>query len=66
MPATPKKTRVQEAVDEIPPGASKEFVELIKKIGPSNEETAPKTHNLHEHRMKEDWDEMVEEKAKQA
>jgi hypothetical protein len=65
-PAAPKKTRAQEAVDEIPAGASPEFVELIKKIGPSAEDTPAKTHNLHEHRMKEDWDEMVEEKAKQA
>jgi hypothetical protein len=66
VPTAPKKTRAQEAADEIPAGASPEFVELIKKIGPSAEETAPKTHNLHEHRLKEDWDEMVEGKAKQA
>jgi hypothetical protein len=61
----PKRSKAQEAT-ELPPGASPEFVDLIKKLGPSSEENAPKMHGLHEHRLKEDWDEMVENKSEES
>jgi len=61
----PKRSKAQAAAEEIPAGASDEFVKLIEKFGPADDADAPKTHYLHEHRLKEDWDEIAEKSAEQ-
>jgi hypothetical protein len=62
-PVVAKKGKTAEGI-EIPPEASPEFVDLIKKLGPAKKSSESKTtHSLHEHRLKEDWDEMVEKKS---
>ena len=62
----PKKDKAQEVADEIPAGASAEYVELVKKLGSASGDAAEKPRYLHDHRMKEDWDEMVDDQSKQA
>jgi len=47
----------EEAIDAPP-----QVAEIIKKIGPATKD-APKTRPLHEHRAKEEWDEMMEQQA---
>jgi len=39
---------------------SPQVAEILKKLGPATKD-APKTRNLHEHRVKEDWDELREQ-----
>ena len=39
---------------------SPQVAEILKKLGPATKD-APKSRNLHEHRVKEDWDELLEE-----
>jgi hypothetical protein len=64
--AAPKRDKADELAEEIPAGASAEYVELVKKLGPAAADAADKTRYLHNHRMKEDWDEMVDGKSEQA
>lgn len=47
---------------DVPEGASPQLVEIIRKIGPAAKE-APKSRSLHEHRIKEDSEDLVEQKA---
>jgi hypothetical protein len=42
--------------------ASPQLAEIIKKIGPATTE-APKMRSLHEHRAKEDWDDLMAKEA---
>lgn len=65
-PAVPRRTKSQVMAESVPPNASPQFREIIEKLGPATEETAPKSRPLHEHRLKEDWDELVEKNAGQA
>jgi len=62
-PTIQRKTRSQAMAESIPDNVSPEFRDIIEKLGPSTAETSAKTRLLHEHRLKEDWDEMVEKKA---
>jgi hypothetical protein len=57
-----KAVQVEAEPDLTVENASPEFVEVVKKIGPATKE-APKTRALHDHRLKEDWDEMLNQKA---
>jgi hypothetical protein len=43
--------------------ASPQLAEIIKKIGPATAE-APKMRSLHDHRAKEDWDDIMAKEAK--
>ena len=45
-------------------GVSPAVAEIMNKIGPATKE-APKTRGLHEHRAKEEWDEVVQKQAQQ-
>lgn len=58
----PKKVRAQEQIEEVPAGASPGYLEIVKKLGaPKQGEEEPKMRSLHEHRMKEDWEEILEQ-----
>ena len=60
MAPVAKKAKTAEQMD-LPPDSSPEFVDLIKKLGPSGKAAESKQmHGLHEHRLKEDWDEIAE------
>jgi hypothetical protein len=52
------KAAPEPAMDELPAGVA----EVVKKIGAPTKE-APKLRSLHDHRLKEDWDEMLTQKA---
>jgi len=76
QPAPPEQAPVEEHVEEmkvaqaaeVAAGAEEaidappQVAEIIKKIGPATKD-APKTRPLHEHRAKEEWDEMMEQQA---
>jgi hypothetical protein len=52
------KGAAEPVMDDLPPGVA----EVVKKIGAPTKE-APKLRSLHDHRLKEDWDEMLTQKA---
>ena len=58
---TAEPMKVAQAV-EVPEGVSQQVSDIIKKLGPATKE-APKTRNLHEHRIKEEWDEVLQRKG---
>jgi hypothetical protein len=62
----PKHDRAAELAAEIPAGASPEYVELVKKLGPAAGDGSEKPKYLHDHRIKEEWDELVEKQSKQS
>ena len=45
-------------------GMSPAVAEIVNKLGPATKE-APKTRGLHEHRAKEEWDEVLQKQAQQ-
>jgi hypothetical protein len=45
-------------------GVPQSVAEIMNKLGPATKE-APKTRGLHEHRAKEEWDEVVQKQAQQ-
>lgn len=55
---------VQATAAVVTEGISPTVAEVLQKMGPASKE-APKMRSLHEHRLKEDWDEIVE-KPKEA
>jgi hypothetical protein len=64
------KKKAREAVAEPTPDASPQFVEIMQKIGAATvegEENAAKPrYGLHDHRLKEQWDEIAEKNAGEA
>jgi hypothetical protein len=55
---------VQVAATDTTEGMSPQLAEIVKKIGPATKE-APKARMLHDHRAKEEWDEVLAQKAKE-
>lgn len=52
------------AATELPADVSPRVAEIVQKLGPASKEP-PKIRGLHEHRAKEDWDELLEQQAKE-
>ena len=69
-PSKPAEKPAEEAVVAVPAvaavaeteGVSPAVAEIMNKLGPATKE-APKTRGLHEHRAKEEWDEVVQKQA---
>ena len=56
----PRRVRAQEAAEDASQQASPGYMDIVKKLGtPVQGEEAPRPRYLHEHRLKEDWDEAV-------
>jgi len=58
-----KQAQAQTSEDESSLKASPGYLDIVRKLGPSSEEMGPRPTYLHDHRMKEAWDDILEQRA---